>query len=147
VVEPIDADRWNRVPMPSVWSIDKDAVHVSDAAVYHHWIVRLTIRRDVPSSRPAIERTQLTTDLSPDEAIDLIRAPHRGLGAAAPRLDRRTIGVANATAASPDADPRLDDRARADRPLRHPPSGDRGQVARLMAHRCAPGINRCVLQR
>jgi uncharacterized damage-inducible protein DinB len=74
VIEPIDLDRWGHVPAPGVWSAGKDAEHVADAAVYHQWIVRLTIGDAVSSRRPAIERDQLTTDRSPDQVVELIRA-------------------------------------------------------------------------
>jgi uncharacterized damage-inducible protein DinB len=74
VVEPIDDERWGHVPHPGVWSIGKDAAHVAEAAVYHQWIVRLTIGEVVSSRRPAIERNQMTTDRSPREAVELIRA-------------------------------------------------------------------------
>lgn len=73
VIEPIDAARWTRVPEPGVWSIGKDAEHVAEAAVYHQWIVRLTIGQAMASRRPGIERNQMTSDLSPREALDLIR--------------------------------------------------------------------------
>ena len=56
-----------------MWSIGKDAEHVIEAAGYHQWIVRLTIGQKVPSRRPVLERTQLTTDLSPQEAVALLR--------------------------------------------------------------------------
>ena len=74
VVEPIDPDRWSHVPNPGVWSIGKDAEHVADAAVYHQWIVRLTIGEAASSRRPPIERDQMTTDRSPREVVELIRA-------------------------------------------------------------------------
>jgi uncharacterized damage-inducible protein DinB len=73
VVEPIDEDRWRHVSSPGVWSIGKDAEHVAEAAVYHQWIVRLTIGQKVSSRRPPIERTQMTTDLSAREAVGLLR--------------------------------------------------------------------------
>jgi hypothetical protein len=72
VVESIDADHWRRVPRAGVWSIGKDAEHVADAAIYHQWIVRLTIGDAAASRRPAIERSQMTTDRSPREVIELI---------------------------------------------------------------------------
>jgi uncharacterized damage-inducible protein DinB len=72
VIELIDDDRWRRVPNTGVWSIGKDAEHVAEAAIYHQWIVRLTIGLKVSSRRPAIERTQMTTDLSPREAVELL---------------------------------------------------------------------------
>ena len=39
----------------------------------HQWIVRLTIGQKVPSRRPVLERKQLTTDLSPQQAVALLR--------------------------------------------------------------------------
>jgi hypothetical protein len=47
--------------------------HVIEAAGYHQWIVRLTIGQKVPSRRPVLERRQLTTDLSPQLAVALLR--------------------------------------------------------------------------
>ena len=73
VIEPVDDDRWAQVPSTGVWSIGKDAEHVAEAAVYHQWIVRFTIGDRVSSRRPAIERKQLTTELSPRDAIELLR--------------------------------------------------------------------------
>ena len=73
VLETVPAERWNAQPDASTWSIGKDAEHVADAAVYHQWIVRLTIGEKVSSKRPAIERTVLTTPLTQDEIIALIR--------------------------------------------------------------------------
>jgi uncharacterized damage-inducible protein DinB len=73
VVANIEPDRWRRIPAPGVWSIGKDAEHVIEAAGYHQWIVRLTIGQRVPSRRPVLERRQLTTDLSPQQAVALLR--------------------------------------------------------------------------
>jgi len=73
VVEPIDDDRWRRVPDPGIRSIGKDAEHVADAALYHLWIVRRTVGDAVSSRRPAIERNQMTTDRSPREVVELLR--------------------------------------------------------------------------
>lgn len=72
VVESID-DRWSHVPAPGVWSIGKEAEHVAEAAVYHQWIVRLTIGEAVSSRRPAIERNLMTTARSPSEVVELLR--------------------------------------------------------------------------
>jgi len=72
LVEPIDDRHWRHIAHPGVWSIGKDAAHVADAALYHQWIVRLTIGEKVSSRRPAIERIELTTPLTPREAVDLI---------------------------------------------------------------------------
>ena len=57
-----------------MWSIGKDVEHVIEAAGYHQWIVRLTVGQKVPSRRPVLERKQLTTDLSPQEAIAILRS-------------------------------------------------------------------------
>ena len=73
VIAHIEPDRWRHSPAPGVWSIGKDAEHVIEAAGYHQWIVRLTIGQRVPSRRPVLERSQLTTDLSPQEAVTLLR--------------------------------------------------------------------------
>jgi hypothetical protein len=73
VLETIPAERWNVQPDPLTWSAGKDAEHVADATVYHQWIVRLTIGANVSSKRPAIERTVLTTPLTREEMIALIR--------------------------------------------------------------------------
>ena len=56
-----------------MWSIGKDVEHVIEAAGYHQWIVRLTIGEKVSSRRPVLERKQLTTDLSPQQAVALLR--------------------------------------------------------------------------
>ena len=73
VIEHIEPDRWRHIPAPGVWAIGKDAEHVIEAAGYHQWIVRLTIGQKVPSRQPVLERKQLTTDLSPAEAVALLR--------------------------------------------------------------------------
>jgi uncharacterized damage-inducible protein DinB len=73
VIEPIDETHWRAVTSPGVWSISKDAEHVAEATVYHQWIVRLTIGEKVSSRRPRIERSRLTSDLSPAEVSDLVR--------------------------------------------------------------------------
>jgi uncharacterized damage-inducible protein DinB len=73
VIAHIEPDRWRRIPAPGVWSIGKDAEHVIEAAGYHEWIVRLTIGQEVPSRRPLLERKTLTTDLSPQQALALLR--------------------------------------------------------------------------
>jgi len=73
VLEGIDEDRWRQVPTPGVWSISKDAEHVIEAAAYHQWIVRLTIGDRVPKRKPTLERLQMTSDLSPGAAVDLLR--------------------------------------------------------------------------
>jgi hypothetical protein len=73
LLEGIDPERWSYIPGPSVWSIGKDAAHVAEAAVYHQWIVRLTIGEKVSSRRPVIERRELTTAMTSQQVIDLIR--------------------------------------------------------------------------
>ena len=73
VVERIEPERWTHVPSPSVWSVGKDAAHVAEAAVYHQWIVRLTIGQKVSGRRPVIERQELTTIMTREQAVDLIR--------------------------------------------------------------------------
>ena len=73
LIEPIDDCHWRHIAIPGVWSIGKDAEHVADAAVYHQWIVRLTIGQTVSSRRPTLERKELTTRLAPHEAVELLR--------------------------------------------------------------------------
>jgi uncharacterized damage-inducible protein DinB len=73
VIAQIEPDRWQHSPAPGVWAIGKDAEHVIEAAGYHQWIVRLTIGQKVSSRRPALERNQLTTELSPPQAVELLR--------------------------------------------------------------------------
>ena len=73
VLERIEPERWIHVPGPSVWSVGKDAAHVAEAAGYHQWIVRLTIGQKVSGRRPAIERQELTTNMTREQAVDLIR--------------------------------------------------------------------------
>ena len=73
VIEPIGEARWNHVPAPDVWSIGKDADHVADASIYHQWIVRTTIGEKVGSRRSPIERTEMTSSMSPAECIEQIR--------------------------------------------------------------------------
>lgn len=72
VLEGIEPERWKRLPDPPAWSIGKDAAHVAEAAVYHQWIIQLTIGEPVSSRRPAIERKERATALTVREAIDLI---------------------------------------------------------------------------
>ena len=73
VLELMDAEHWSVVSAPSVWSIGREAAHVAEAAVYHQWIVRLTIGERVSARRPAIERQELTTSLTRGQAVDRIR--------------------------------------------------------------------------
>ena len=69
----VPLDRWMHVPGPGVWSIGKDAEHLAEAAVYHQWIIRLTIGEPVSSRRPQLERAQLTTNLLPLDAVAFLR--------------------------------------------------------------------------
>ncbi len=73
VLERIDHERWTHIPGASVWSVGKDAEHVAEATVYHQWIVRSTIGEKVSSRRPVLERRELTTAMTVQEAVDLIR--------------------------------------------------------------------------
>jgi uncharacterized damage-inducible protein DinB len=73
VLQRIEPERWGRVPGSFVWSVGKDAAHVAEAAVYHQWIVRRTIGQKVSSRRPVIERQELTTTMTAQQVIDLIR--------------------------------------------------------------------------
>jgi hypothetical protein len=69
----IDGRRWEQVPDAGVWSIGKEVEHVIEAAAYHQWIVRRTIGDKVPSRKPVLERKQMTSNLSPSDAADLLR--------------------------------------------------------------------------
>lgn len=73
VVDRIDDRHWHAPPRPGVWSIGKEAEHVADAAVYHEWIVRLTMGEKVSPRRPGIERARMTSDRSRAEVVALIR--------------------------------------------------------------------------
>jgi uncharacterized damage-inducible protein DinB len=73
LLQRIEPERWTHVPDSSVWSVGKDAAHVAEAAVYHQWIVRLTIGQKVSSRRPVIERQELTTTMTARQAVELIR--------------------------------------------------------------------------
>ena len=73
VLERVEPERWAHIPGSSIWSIGKDAAHVAEASLYHQWIVRLTIGQKVSSRRPVIERQELTTTMTPQQAVDLIR--------------------------------------------------------------------------
>lgn len=68
----VPTDDWDRVPGPGVWSIGKDAEHLSEAAVFHQWIVRRTLGLAAPARRPAMERVRLKTELSPRAAAELL---------------------------------------------------------------------------
>ena len=72
VLERIEPERWTHVPGGSVWSVGKDAAHVAEAALYHQWIVRLTIGQKVSSRRPGIEPLELTTTMTAHEVVGLI---------------------------------------------------------------------------
>jgi DinB superfamily len=71
-VERIEPGRWQHVPRPGVWSPSKDAEHVAEGAVYHQWIVRLTLGQRV-GERPPIERERLTARLAQADVVDLLR--------------------------------------------------------------------------
>ena len=73
VLELVEAERWTHVPGSTVWSVGKDAAHVAEAAVYHQWIVRRTIGQKVSGRRPVLERQELTTVMTIELAVDLIR--------------------------------------------------------------------------
>lgn len=106
LVESVPPERWLRVPSPGVWSTSKDAEHVADAARYHQWIVRSTLRQKVSATRPSIERTHLKAEHSQREvvalieertaeSIELIKAltpDELELASRPPRDPRRTLG-------------------------------------------------------
>jgi hypothetical protein len=73
VVAQIEPDRWRRVVRPGVWAIGKDAEHVLEATAYHEWIIRLTIGDKVSPRRPVLERSRLTSKLSPQEVMSLLQ--------------------------------------------------------------------------
>ena len=73
LVDDIQSGRWMHVPSPGVWSVGKDVEHLAEASAYHQWIIRMTIGQPVSARRPRLERDHLTTDLSPHDAIDLLR--------------------------------------------------------------------------
>jgi uncharacterized damage-inducible protein DinB len=73
VLQGIEPERWMHVPAALVWSIGKDAAHVAEAAVFHGWMVRRTIGLEASSRRPAIERQELTTTMTGQQAVALIR--------------------------------------------------------------------------
>ena len=72
-LQSVDADSWDGVPEPGVWSVGKEAEHVAEAGGYHQWIVRLTIGEKVSSRRPAIERQEMTSRLARAEVVAMIR--------------------------------------------------------------------------
>jgi uncharacterized damage-inducible protein DinB len=73
LLEQVDDPLWRAVPGTGVWSIGREAEHVGEAAVYHQWLVRLSIGEKVASRRPVLERSQMTPHGSPSEVLDLIR--------------------------------------------------------------------------
>ena len=73
MIEHLDDDHWRLVSEPGIWSISKDVEHVAEASAYHQWIVRLTIGHNVPKRKPVLERAQMTSDLSPAGAVELLR--------------------------------------------------------------------------
>ncbi|MEO8246932.1 MAG: DinB family protein [Chloroflexota bacterium] len=72
-LQPIGAARWNQVSAPGTWSIGKDVEHVVEALGYHEWIVRRTIGDTVPSRRPSLERSRMTSGIGPEDGVDLMR--------------------------------------------------------------------------
>ena len=148
VIAHIELDRWRHIPAPGVWSIGKDAEHVIEAAGYHQWIVRLTIGQKVPSRRPVLERKQLTTDLSPQQAVALLRRRSDEEDRAPPRANGRAAEPAHSAAARPIPGARRDDRARPGRSLRRAPQRHRGEEGRALAPhwfdspvKCTPARN------
>ena len=73
VIETVDDDRWWLVRQPGEWSISKDVEHIIEAAGYHQWIVRLTIGDKVPKRKPVLERRQMISEMSPGQAIEVLR--------------------------------------------------------------------------
>lgn len=59
-------------PNPGRVVLGKAVEHLAEAAVYHQWIIRMTIGQPVSSRRPRLERNQLT-NLSALDAVDLQR--------------------------------------------------------------------------
>jgi len=74
LIATIPPERWNAIPSAGVWSVGKEAAHVAEALHYHQWIVHLTVGDDVPSRKPVLERLEMTTELSPAEMVDVVRA-------------------------------------------------------------------------
>jgi hypothetical protein len=72
IVAQIEPARWSEVSAPGAWSVGKEAEHVAEGALYHQWIVRLTVGQTVQSRRPGIERTQLVTRRTPLEVAELL---------------------------------------------------------------------------
>jgi hypothetical protein len=72
VVSEVEPDHWRHTHGPGVWAIGKDAEHVIEAVGYHAWIVRRTIGDAASSRRPVLERSRLTSDLSPQDAVGLL---------------------------------------------------------------------------
>ena len=107
VLKGVTAKRWSAVPEPGIWSVGKEAEHVAEALAYHQWIVRLTIGDKVSSRRPVLERDEMTTALSPGEAIELIRSrTAEGV--------RLVAGLTDKQLALPTRPPRARDQALAD---------------------------------
>jgi hypothetical protein len=73
VIEPLDTERWGRLPAPGVWSVGKDVEHIAEATVLHEWIVRRSIGDRVGSRQPVMERRLMTTDRSADSGAALLR--------------------------------------------------------------------------
>jgi hypothetical protein len=73
-IHTIDPHRWDAIPVPGVWSVGKDAEHITEAIELHVWIVRVTIGEARISHRPPVERRRLTSTLSQAQAAALIRS-------------------------------------------------------------------------
>jgi uncharacterized damage-inducible protein DinB len=74
VISTTEPKQWLRSPGPGIWAIGKDVEHVWEAAGYHQWIVRRTIGDRVPARQPVLERERMATELSLQEAIELVRS-------------------------------------------------------------------------
>src|SRR5215471_21731211 len=72
LVGSIDPEQWTRVPQPGVWSPGKEVEHVADGAAYHQWIIRTSLGEKVPP-RPKIERSEMISQRSQPDVVDLLR--------------------------------------------------------------------------
>ena len=130
VLERIEPERWMLVPGPSVWSVGKDAEHVAEAALYHQWIVRLTIGREGVVTATghrasgAHDHDDATTGGEPHPPA------HRGWLGAHLEPERRTAGPSDAAPAGSSAAARRHDPARPDRPLRRASPRHRAEARR-----------------
>ena len=93
VVERLEPEHWCRVPAPGVWSVGKEAEHAAEGLALHLWSVRVTIGQSVMSNRPAVERKQLTTALSPGDAADLLRRRTQEVVRLVERLSDEQLGL------------------------------------------------------